>query len=161
MKKLLLFFSVALLCVSCKSHKWDGERPCYWQIANGTEQTLVLKCPYSESFLKSDLEYMESEVKPGDIVIICSGKINVREEDVHFDYYFKKCADEFGENVCWQILSEDNVILKTWNYSDIGKPDQRFFEESSWDYFPGDGEWFALHINRWTFEIIPEDIVSE
>ncbi len=63
-----------------------------------------------------------------------------------------RAVKEFGEDASWQILSEDGTaVLRTWRYSDRDLPNQRFFDESSWS-FAG---------TTWTFEILPDDILSD
>ncbi len=156
MKKLMMFLSLCglLLCVSCRLDKGDGKIPCAWQIYNGTAQTLILKCPYSEWLPNVDLEYKELKLKPSATLEICKDRVT-RDVDSSLDYYFEKSAEKFGEDVSWQILSEDGVVLKTWKYSDKDLPDQRFFEESEWDYYYN-FEWLTSEM--WSFIIQPEDI---
>jgi hypothetical protein len=161
MKKIMLFFSLAtLVCanfVSCGLIYRDGGVHLY--IANGTEQTLKLKFPllnkkiqnYSET---DKYDYKIYVVEPGMNEQIDAYKIPYGTE-YRFEDYFKKCADVYGEDVSWQILSEDDVVLKVWNYADVGQIDLRFFEETAWGPagFVGD-----RGILVYEFEILTEDI---
>lgn len=158
MKKIMLLFGVVLFCVSCI--KIPDNIPRIWGVQNKTEHTLILKCPYyylsrltidPESFSKNDLKYTELELTPNAYIEICRGGIP-KENKPWFDYYFKKSAEAFGEDVSWQILSEDGAVLKTWIYSDREFADQRLFAESEWRA-KMTGVWHS-----WVFEIMPDDI---
>ncbi len=79
-----------------------------------------------------------------------------------FFSFWVRAVKEFGEDASWQILSENDVVLKTWNYSDYGLPNQQFFEESSWHYsqIPGRSAFVTTEF-LWTFDIRPEDITPD
>lgn len=154
MKKLLLFLSLALLCTSCIKKIEEFRRD--WYIYNQTGRVLQLKCPYSESFLESDLEYKTLELQPNASIKICSGQVPAKDKPYIY-YYFKKSSEKFGDDVSWQILSEDDIVLKEWSYLDRNLPDQRFFEESAWynDIRPGGEIW-----HYFAFIIQPDDIAE-
>ncbi len=158
MKKLiLLFFCISLTGVSCRQSliRTDG----HWSVMNKTELTLLFKYPHSSSLFQSDSHYGEQIIAPGSGISICNGSLPERKH-LNFHSYFERSADTFGDDVCWQILSENGDVLKTWNYSDVAQSNHRFFEESSWKYNQTSGEWLTSTINKWTFDIIPEDITS-
>ncbi len=156
MKKLILLFCIALLCVSCAPH----HNSWVWAIENQTGQTLKLKFPsYAVNQMGSDFTYNMHTLSVGDNVFIRSVTKD-RKHNLHFDYYFSEVVDYCGEEVYWQILSEDDVVLKTWNYSDINALNQQFFEESQWGYMYGAGSRNIETMFVWTFEIQPEDISS-
>lgn len=138
MKKLLLLLCIALLNTSCRNVWVENYAAVIWTVCNDTEHTLVLKCPYydtgmpdSNPMLSGDLEFREFEIGPNQGINICKGMVP-RDSKPWLDYYFEKSAEAFGDDVSWQILSGDGTELKRWNYSDRGKPNQRFFEESEW-----------------------------
>ncbi len=151
MKNIILFLGAALLCVSCDpvQNSWR------WYVKNGTEQTLILRYPY---YSIHALEYQIFAIAPGDSVSIFSSSFDSRN-NLSFNYYFKKIIDNYGEDVHWQISSESEEVLKTWNYLNRGLPDQRFFEKSLWLYYdiPAHGAFFDVRYS-WVFEILPEDI---
>jgi hypothetical protein len=104
--------------------------------------------------------YGTVKIPPGGVVTLYGLTTETGKNDrLSLGYYFRRSANSYGEDVYWQILSEDGTELKTWNYSDIGSTDQRFFEESSWLYEekPGEGGFIVAEYS-WTFEIQPEDI---
>ena len=150
MKKFVLLFCIGLFCVSCD----PPQNAWIWLVKNNTEQTLKFKFPYSENYQTKTLE-------PGDGIFISDILTNTsRPHNIDFYDYFRKVVSEYGENVYWQILSEDDVVLKTWSYSDRGLPYQRFFDKTSWHYAQGSGFGFVVADYSWTFEILPEDISS-
>lgn len=154
MKKVLLLLCIALLGVSCKPWDFPGTRRS-WLIDNHTDQTLILKCPFTESlFDDGPYEYREFELLPNSTITItvCSGR---SKATLSYDFYYRTSAEKFGENVSWQILSEDGEVLKTWMYSDKDLADQRFFDESSWDYHEN---WEFIVSESWKFTILPEDL---
>jgi hypothetical protein len=158
MKKLLLFFCVVLFCISCVNDWWNYYTTKVWAIENHTNRTLVLRCPYSESesrsnpVLASDFEYREFKAAPTTRTVICKSAIPL-EHEPWFDFYFTKSVEAFGENVSWQIFSEDGEMLKTWNYSNKDLSDQRFFDRFAWDDTREWGLWGSF-----TFDIRTEDI---
>lgn len=161
MKKLILFLVVVVLFTmfsACINKWWEYYDPKIWSIYNATEQTLTLKCPIYESdkhisnpIFASDFKYRELELEPKSRVLICRGGIP-KKIIQEFDYYFTQSAEAFGEDVSWQILSEDGAVLKIWNYSDRDLPDQRFFDKSEWRDTQS-GLWPTF-----SFAITPEDI---
>ena len=151
MRKLLLLLSAIILCAACGKFGQNPQYHCIWHIANYTEETLIFKYPSV-----SNSVYLESELAPNSDVELYNVIIGYFPP---FDEYIKKSADMFGEDVYWQILSEDGTVLKTWKYSERELPNQRFFEESSWPH-DKTSEWLSVK-NYWIFTISPEDIVSE
>jgi hypothetical protein len=160
MKKQVLFFCIALSCASCDFwNNWgDGQILRNWYVVNITEQILILKCPYSESLALNDLEYKEFEIRPGASVLICGGEKSAPGEKTAFDYYFKKSAQALGNDVSWQILSENGEVLKTWTYSDKGISDQVFFERDRW-WLEKVGV-FISTVGHWSFYIKAEDLIT-
>ena len=152
MKRLIVFFCVAMMCASCKP--WgDGNRSVRWYVHNTTEQTLIFKCPYSESLLSDDYEYREFEIVQSiNGTEICRGE-NLKNSQTSLDYYFKRSAEVLGEDVSWQILSKDGVVLKTWKYSEARESEQRFFYNEEWGW-----EGFLSSSGVWRFYIIDDDI---
>jgi hypothetical protein len=150
MKKIVLLLSITLLSVSCGLVYRDcGLR---WFIYNDTEQTLKLRVPsYSASDKKG---YRVYEIEPQNREQIDGYGGVPCESDHKFDDYFQKCANLYGVEACWQILSEDDVVLKTWNYVDFSKPNQRFFNELSWSSNSSN----AIGYTNLTFAIKFEDI---
>ena len=131
MKRLIVFFCVAMMCASCKP--WGGKNlSMAWYVANVTEQTLILKCPYTASLLSDDYEYREFKIAPMSEVIVCSGK-NLRVEDIPIDSYFKRSAEVLGEVAICQILSEDGAVLKIWKYPNIDLSNRSFFDQTKWN----------------------------
>ncbi len=149
MKKTFLLFCFALLCTSCINNWWDHFVPRIWFVRNATGQTLILKCPVYESdehisnpIVASGFEYRELVLTPN-----YGGSMICRiDSKPRFNYYFIQSAEAFGEDVSWQILSEDGEVLKTWKYSDRNLPGQRFFEESEW-HETQSGLWPACYFN--------------
>lgn len=138
---------VALCCVTlcCDPPGNSG----VWKIRNGTDQLLKFKCFLCMNY---DPSYGIISVPPGESVLLCRTAFLLKAR-IEFDYYFSKCG------LYWQILSEDEVVLRTWDYSDIGLPDQRFFEESEWYFEQNPGQsGRTLMEYSWIFEILPEDI---
>jgi hypothetical protein len=127
-----------------------------WSIVNKTERTLILKCPYTETLFRDEhpYKYREFTLAPNASAVVCKGHANV---NLFYDFYHRTSANRYGQDVYWQILSEDGTVLKTWSYSDIGLPGQKFFEESSWS-FHHYWEWGIK--DSWLFRIRPEDIVN-
>ncbi len=151
MKKLLLFFAItAITLTGCdpEGDEWQ------WWIKNSTDQTLKFK---HLSYVPRTPAYSTVTIAPGDSIVL----YRVGLDKSRFDYYFDKCAELSGEDVSWQILSEDNATLKSWNYSDKDLPNQRFFDELSWTYEKKIGrQAFIDMVHSWTFDILPEDITS-
>ncbi len=164
MKKLLLFFTVAAVVAAMTG----GDPPRTvreWHIKNSTEQTLKLKFLYHQ-FNNDDLRDYASfriiTISPEDSVMIEAVDFESRKR-IHFDYYFNNYVDSYGDDAYWQILSEDDEVLKTWNYSERDLPGQRFFEESEWRrgrkiidlaFYSS----FVEAVYTWTFDIRPEDL---
>jgi hypothetical protein len=161
MKKIMLFLGIIVLSVSCGKliENWMndiGSVSWQWYVFNRTEQTLLLKI-HSNSI--SEIDYYEMyEINPTTDNRVYKLDFPDRKSsyDVMFGEYFNKCANKYGKNISWQILSEDEVVLKTWNYFDFEKPDKRFFEESAWQY--GSDRSGSTSIRYFTFEILPKDI---
>ena len=153
MKKLLLFLVVIAPFTSCDPLHNDGE----WYVENTTEQTLRLKFSYYSVDESGNTYYIT--IPTGRSMLIYGSDMPIKTSP-HFDYYFRRIIDLHGEDVYWQILSEDDVVLKTWNYSKKGLSDQRFFEDSSWAHSSEPGSGFAETLFVWTFNILPEDIQS-
>lgn len=150
MKKILLYLTVIMLFSSCDppQNEW------VWVVVNSTERTLLLNFPYYRG-------YNMETIAPGGVIALSRTTTNTgKRHNMYFDDYFKKFVGEYGEDAYWQILYDGNVI-KTWTYSDRGLPDQRFFDESSWRHRQEEGGGFVVTRFTWTFEISPEDIVSE
>ncbi len=154
MKKLVIFICVMIFCSSCRLfNEWrDGKLSVDWRVMNVTEQTLIFKYPYSSSILTDDFEFMEFEIEPMSEVVVCRGE-NLQRGSVYFDSYFIRSAEMLGEDVSWQISSEDGVVLKTWRYLDKDLPDQRLFKEREWEAVS-----HSLYHSFWVFRIRPEDI---
>ena len=159
MKKLLLFFTVAAAVISCDP-SYDGWG---WRVRNNTEQTLKF------NFISQRQQdsptyglYNTVTIPPGGAYSIYGTETRTNGRDrMRFDNYFINNVNSYGEEVYWQILSEDDVVLKTWKYSDMEMPDQRFFEESSWSLdILQPGGTFVDVLYTWTFEILPKDIQS-
>jgi hypothetical protein len=163
MKKPLVLFilaAVAALLTGCDPAQdaWN------WKVTNQTEQTLKFnfighRLPRSPAYGL----YLPVKIPPGKTIVLFSGTTRTgKRHSWHFGEYFNHWAGSHGEDVYWQILSEDDVVLKTWNFSDYGKPDQRFFNESSWKYEEKPGERSLIVTSySWTFDILPEDIQQE
>ena len=151
MKKLILFFAVVSLALtSCD----PPQNAWIWLVKNNTEQTIKFKYPASQNYQVSTLSPGES-VFVSDILYPKSRRYNLQ-----FNDYFENITNEYGDDVYWQILSEDDVVLKTWDYSDKDKPGQRFFDESSWAYNQGNnGAQFIAENYSWLFNISSEDIL--
>lgn len=163
MKNLILLICIASLFASCKRNDWHEDYvPRMWYIGNRTDQTLIFKHPYPGvgegiSFypiLAEKIRYRETRISPYERVAICRGMIP-KESEPWVNFYFSQSAEALGEDVIWQIISEDGEVLKTWNYSDRYLPDQRFFNEKEW-YETRSGLWPAFG-----FGITPEDISTE
>lgn len=155
MKKILIYFVILMLFASCGKmiERWmSGSHACQWHVRNDTDQTLKLKFP-SYSASESD-DYRIYEIEPGTRIQIDGYTVSKSGTNDEFDNYFKQCAKVYGEGVSWQILSEDDIVLKVWNYSDFDQSGQRFFEDSSW-FNGSEANGDSYHI----FEIQPEDIV--
>lgn len=156
MKKLILFFAVvagAVLTTGCEPPK----NAWVWIVENNTEQLIKFEFPYS------DVSQISTIIPGGNIHISMLHLTGTSKHNgLRYDDLFEIVAQEFGENVSWQILSENDEVLKTWNYSAGNLTDQRFFDESSWtyEYIPGGPDYIAGTCS-WTFEILPEDIQSE
>ncbi len=153
MKKLLLFFTVTAIALTTgcdpRGNSWQ------WWIKNSTDQVLKLK---HFSYMPYTPAYGTAIILPGDSIVL--DRIGHKPKvSLRFDDYFEKSAGSYGENVYWQLLSEDDVVLRTWSYSNKNLPDQRFFEESAWhfDKISG-GDSFVIMQYIWTFHISPEDI---
>jgi hypothetical protein len=152
MKKLILFLGVLLLLTSCGRllENWlvnNSKDVWMWHVRNDTEQTLKLKFP---SYSGKDItDYRTYEIEPR-VRIQIDGYTHKLQSGAKFGDYFKKCASVYGDDVTWQISSVDDVVLKTWKYSERDQPDQRFFIESSWET--------ASEPHDFTFAILPEDI---
>ncbi len=155
MRKLILLFCIALFCISCDppQNAWD------WSIKNCTEQTLIIKFPEYSIHDNGTPVYRTIILQQNQAAFI-HGSHTSKKRGLNFGYFFNTIVDRYGENIYWQILSEDDTVLKTWNYSDKRLPDQRFFEESSWKKEQGPGSGFTITEFLWTFEIQPEDISS-
>ena len=158
MKKLLICFVLAaVVLISCD--------PFYdvwaWRINNNTDQTIKFnfitqRHPDSPAYGL----YQAVTIPPGGTYSIHGTETRTYGRDyIVFSYLFSNSANLYGEDVYWQILSEDDIVLKTWKYSDMDVPDQRFFKESLWNYekVPSEDN-FVKIVHLWTFDILPEDI---
>lgn len=152
MKKLILLFTVAAIgmVTGCDpvSNSWE------WWIKNDTGQTL--KLTYFNSLSRVPA-YVTGTLSPSDSIVLFKGNV----EKAHFDNYFGISAEQSGDDVYWQIRSEDDEVLRTWYYSEINLPDQRFFDETFWIFEkrPSHQAFISAEYS-WTFEISPEDIQS-
>jgi hypothetical protein len=161
MKKIMLFLGVIILCSSCGKLITDlfggpdlaqKYQEVDWAIINKTEQSLKIKSPY---FMYNSIshryetngDYRITMIEQGDTVVVMDILVGENFED-----YFTLCQNSYGEEVYWQILSEDDIVLKTWTNSDIEQLNQRFFEKSSWKYVSN------KQGNSWIFEILSDDI---
>lgn len=150
MKKLVLFFAVAAgaIITSCD----PPQNAWVWIVENDTEQPIRFRFPYSDN-------YQTETIMPGDNINLSIRHTNTGKRDnLRYDDLFERAVRDFGENVSWQITSENDEVLKTWNYSDKNLPDQRFFDESSWTYGTAGRYQFIEAAYSWTFKIMPEDI---
>jgi hypothetical protein len=150
MKKLLLLLSIVLMGVSCDPPQYDYT----WCVKNSTGQTIQFKHPDSA---------VPYTAIPGKVVIMHMVTVSKKKNPVNFNEYFTSSINSHGEDVSWQILSEDEeTVLKTWRYSDRNQPGQRFFNESLWKFnCLSEGSGFVVESCSWSFEILPEDIVAE
>ena len=153
---MILLFCIIVMGVSCipmdfNDDYWD------WIVKNDTEQILILKYP-SGNYIDHTSWYDTYTLQPGDWAGIGHRAIR-RGKKLHFDNYFERIVSLHGQEVYWQILSEDQTsVLRTWRYSEKDQSDQQFFSESSWRFKQnsgGDGQEYL-----WTFEIQQEDISS-
>jgi hypothetical protein len=170
MKKLLLI-GILVLCglvlnVSCNL-EGDSIRfvdpECFWQIANKTDGILKFKYPKLSTHYAEDgtsqimISYHAIEILPNGVALIFATGSSRKP----FNYVFESIS-KYEEHPSWQILSEDDVVLKYWNYDDEELLDQRFFEESSWISSYDEGHSVVtIPTYIWTFKIVSEDIVSE
>lgn len=154
--KQTLLLTIVLLLSSCDPAQYGY----VWQIVNNTGQTVQLKQP--------DLDPNQPEnivtIPPNEtqvIYITTGGKIR-NQQTIYFNRCFEYYISVYGEEVYWQVLSEDGVILKTWKYLDRWLPDQRFFDETSWrkEFRSESGPGFISGGYYWTFEILTEDIAQ-
>lgn len=172
MKKMILFLCVIMMYTSCRDpFPWSKDYTArLWYVYNATEQTLILKCPYPGEgegisfypILPENIEYKEFKIAPQSRTLetadglsvesLCKGMIP-RDSEPLFDYYFAQSAIALGEEVSWQILSEDGEVLRTWSYSNKDMPDERFFKKSEWKEVAS-GFWQHAFL----FFIQPEDI---
>ena len=157
MKKLLLFFAAAAVALSCD----PPQNAWHLEIRNNTEQSL--KFNYIAQRHRDSPAYgvyNSVTIPQGETLSIYGTTTNTGERyRMRLEDYFIKSAASYGEDVYWQLLSEDDIVLKTWSYSNKGLPDQRFFEESSWIYDHKLGEGARIEIDyTWTFDILPKDI---
>ena len=156
MKKMILLFCIALFCVSCDppQNAWT------WGVKNCTEQTLILKFPEYSIRDNGTLVYRTVTLQQGYTATLYSSHTS-EHRIINFSYFFDTIVNRYGEDVYWQILSEDKVVLKTWNYSERHLSDRNFFEKSLWQYAQGPGGYgFVVADYSWTFEIQQEDISS-
>jgi hypothetical protein len=162
MKKLLLsiFAAAILVLTGCDPPQYSWR----WEMKNNTSQTISVKfIPRRHNDSASYGLYVSPTVAPGGVVVLDVFSTKMKKgKSVGFADYFRQSANSYGNDVYWQILSEDGTVLKTWNYSDINSPDQRFFNESSWDYKQGPGtDSFVVASHYWLFEISEEDINTQ
>ncbi len=148
MKKLILFSCIVIFCSSCAREFSDN----YWRwgIVNNTDQTLVVK-------ITNDNNEYNVYSLPSETYEFLFENITRHRDKMQFNDYFSKIANLYGDDVVWQILSEDEItVLKTWRYSDRDLPNQRFLDETSWSF----QEWNASggHEHFWSFAILLEDI---
>lgn len=151
MKKIVLLFCFAVFCVSCD----PPQKGWRWIVVNSTGQTLKLTYPADNM----SATYWTQPIAP-DASLSIYGRATDKKDNLYFDDFFKSIVSRYGEDVYWQILSEDDVVLKTWKFSDEHLSNPRFFEESSWNKEATSGnEAFITTECSWTFEILPEDII--
>lgn len=150
MKKLLLLLGMTAVFMSCDPdvNVWS------WRIKNGTDQALYFEYFNLFSYQPS---YFTPLILPGESIVLYE-KGHERKQ-FGFKRYFEESANSYGGDVYWRILSSNSATLKAWSYSDMGLPDQRFFDESEWLYStsPGANSWVITEFS-WTFEILPKDI---
>ena len=149
MKKLILLLGILSMGFQCEDDEvFDVTQ---WGVRNNTDQTIKLKYP-DIGIETSQLNYDIQSLNPGRSFRMYSADF----KDAHrlpFNYYFNEIVKLYGEDISWQILSEDDVVLKTWNYSERGLPNQQFFEEAEWNNQLQPGI-----LSTWTFEILPDHI---
>ncbi len=147
MKKLILFLGAALLCVSCDPPL--NYNKAHWFVKNNTEQTLKIDNPF-RSTVRS--------IVPGDSIEIY-GTNFPPSKIVSFDYFGQRMIEECGEDVAFNVVSEEDGLLKQYRYVDRDLVGKQFFKESSWFHYKINVS--SQEVDKkyiWVFEILPEDI---
>ncbi len=156
MKKLILILTGMLLCMSCD----PPQNAWIWAVKNSTDEVLKLKFPIIDG---NEANYNTRIILPGDGIFLFTTHTNTGKRDrLNFDYYFDRYVSLHDEELSWQLLSEDDVVIKTWKYLNNDLPDQRFFNEASWHYNQGDGGYDFVEADyAWVFNILKEDISQQ
>jgi hypothetical protein len=159
MKKLILLFITSVFFMACD----PAQNIWIWAIENTTDQVLKFQYPgyaVNENGANADSYYHTKMILPGDVIFIKTTKTKTGTQyGQYFDDYFKTFVSLHGNDIYWQIMSENGVPLKTWKYSEKDLPNQRFFDESEWHYShkPGEDAFITTEYS-WVFEIMSEDI---
>lgn len=153
----MLLFALCFLCISCD----PPQNAWRWNVKNNTGQTLKLKYPEYSINDNNSPTYRIAIISQDDSIFIY-GNTTDKKKVLNINYFFNTMTGRYGEDIYWQILSEDDVVLRTWNYLERGLPEQRFFDESSWykEQKNGDDAFVVMEYS-WTFDILPEDISLE
>ncbi len=159
MKKLFLFLSFMMATTS------SCDPPLItwiWSVKNSTEQTLKIRfIPQTHQNSPAYGQYDTIIIPKDGNLTFYSITADANQYHASFSDYFRASTTMYGNDVYLQILSEDDVVLKTWNYSDADLFDRRFFDESAWHYKKGPGQGaFVIASYSWIFDILPEDIES-
>ena len=165
MKKIIPIFAVIFLCAVCDPPHYDSKGA--WYVRNCTAQSIKL-----EIAGKIENPYFDQLIAPGDsIQIFHMGFVHRKNEvpffdAIHLQSLWSERAEQSWNNVNEQdryikILSEEDVLLRTWKYPEKDQPGKQFFNESAWKYNINLNENDYYAIATWVFEVQPEDIVPE
>lgn len=142
-----IFLLTILLSASCDPPKYMKTHDAYWYVKNHTDRPLKVLAPsHASNYIvvnAGDSSYFyafspgqQLGAPPFDLLLW-----NTPEQDRHID-----------------ILNEQDLLLKSWKYTDKDVEGRQLFRESCWRLYTRDFEYSTQLIYMWVFDIYPEDI---
>lgn len=151
MKRLALYvvMMLSLLLISCNPLAiFQTTKPTndgYWYVKNQTSETLQIR-QFSEEGEMTD----DDLLSPGDSIRI---KMCGVEEGLYYFGFEWLCRSRYDGYLRVEIRSSTGALLKSWPLTDQGRPEDRFYEESSWRYYHP-----FRYLHNWVFDLLQEDL---
>ena len=147
----LIFCGAMALCFQCEK---EYSPICTFFIGNYTDRALTISISST-----GDDDPIQMAINPGGSRVVIHGFVF---RDNNTEAAFGQMLEMVFPNLEGgkvDVLSTDDMLLKTWSFSSKDLPCKQFFKESSWQHYQEHkGEYLRY---TWVFDILPEDIVYE
>lgn len=153
MMKLMFIYSMAVILVGCHE-PFLSRNYATWYIKNCTDHTIKI----------ANGHVADSIINSGDSAII--DRVSL-ESEPYFEHLFSKWGNSPKQTWHVNVLSDEEVLLRTWMYSERDNSGKQFFKLDSWcvyehrisGKYSNSGKYSELNC-KWVFEISSKDIDS-